>query len=81
MTHCKIRPVSFPLYFFNLREFSFAFSSSLSGHVSVKTREILEPVLDVGLRPQIEPTTPEGSRLACSKLLRAWLELETWVAD
>ena len=30
--------------------------------------------------PNIDPSTPEG-RLARSKLLRAWVELEAWVAD
>lgn len=51
-----------PVPFFVLREFSFAFSSGVFGHLGIKTREILEPVLAVVLRPQIDPH--HASRLA-----------------
>ncbi|KAH9033483.1 hypothetical protein EDB85DRAFT_2289382 [Lactarius pseudohatsudake] len=39
-----------------------------------------EPVQDVVLSPPDIDSTPAG-RLARSKLLRAWVELEAWVAD
>ena len=50
-------------------------------HLGFDAEQIIGPVLGTGLKaPQIDPSTPAG-RLARSKLLRAWVELEAWVAD
>lgn len=55
--------------------------SRIFGCLGFETRQCSEPVPDVVLSPpHIDPSTPAG-RLARSKLLRAWVELEAWVAD
>ena len=56
-------------------------SSRIFACLGFETQQITEPTPDVALSPpHIDISTPEG-RLARSKLLRAWVELEAWVAD
>ena len=69
-----------PLFFAERVRLS-AFSSRIFACLGFETMQITEPTPDVVLSPpHIDNSTPAG-RLARSKLLRAWVELEAWVAD
>ena len=66
----------FPCFFY----LDFALSSRIFTCLGFENTQFSEPGSELALSPPHIDTSPAG-RLARSKLLRAWVELEAWVAD